>query len=283
MPPLPPRVLAGARAVPAAAETLMRLWRAQPQLEQLEREQAGALCVSGRHAGDRGALLDAAASVGRMRRCLAARASLDPGARGRLAAELLLCDQRPVAEIRISQESTGPAIAPAAFQALAESLGLGARRSWTPDAVAALQCAVESDVAVLLENALLLAIHRGDWADAGVGASDLDLASDLASPPSRTPSLLRAPSRVAIPPIAFRRLLTEIAQDLNWDQLKWDQSKEWMLVGWMPGTEDALHLAAERHIVEVFRVAGKVAVHAGRKVIQPKDLQLARRVRNARA
>lgn len=46
---------------------------------------------------------------------------------------------------------------------------------------------------------------------------------------------------------------------------------------------EALHEASEAYLVSLFEDTNLVAIHAGRVTIQPKDIQLARRIRGERA
>ncbi|CAG7849987.1 Histone H3 [Serendipita indica DSM 11827] len=67
--------------------------------------------------------------------------------------------------------------------------------------------------------------------------------------------------------LPFQRLVREIAQDLRF------QSSAVL----------ALQEAAEAYLVSLFEDTNLAAIHAKRVTIQPKDLQLARRLRGERA
>lgn len=75
----------------------------------------------------------------------------------------------------------------------------------------------------------------------------------------------------AISKESFRRLVREIAQDFKTD------------LQFSPEAFDLLQLQIEGHIVNVFRDANLCAIHAHRTTIEPKDIQLARRIRDDRA
>ena len=48
---------------------------------------------------------------------------------------------------------------------------------------------------------------------------------------------------------------------------------------WAKGAMDALHEAAESYLVGMMEDTNLLAIHAKRFTIQPKDIQLARRIR----
>ena len=48
---------------------------------------------------------------------------------------------------------------------------------------------------------------------------------------------------------------------------------------WATGAVDALHEAAENYLVGMMEDANLLAIHAKRYTIQPRDIQLARRIR----
>lgn len=66
----------------------------------------------------------------------------------------------------------------------------------------------------------------------------------------------------------FQRLVREIAQDVNND-LRFQSS-----------ALAALQEAAEAYLVDLFEDTNLCAIHAKRVTIQPKDMQLANRIRN---
>ena len=70
--------------------------------------------------------------------------------------------------------------------------------------------------------------------------------------------------------LPFQRLLREITQDFKTD-LRW-QSQAVL----------ALQEASEAYLVGLFEDANRVAIHAKRVTIMPKDIQLARRIRGER-
>ena len=75
----------------------------------------------------------------------------------------------------------------------------------------------------------------------------------------------------------FQFLVREIAMGL------WcDVSTDWRL-RFQPSAFMALQEAAEAYLISLFEHANLAAIHAKRVTIQPKDLQLARRLRGERA
>ena len=72
--------------------------------------------------------------------------------------------------------------------------------------------------------------------------------------------------------LPFSRLVREIAQDFGLDSVARFQSSAIL----------ALQTAAECYLVGLFEDANLCAFHAKRVTIQPKDLQLARRIRGER-
>jgi histone H3 len=72
---------------------------------------------------------------------------------------------------------------------------------------------------------------------------------------------------LAVAAISFQRLVREIAQDFKTD-LRFQSSA----IG-------ALQEAAEAYLVSLFEDTNLAAIHAKRVTIQPKDIQLARRLR----
>lgn len=67
--------------------------------------------------------------------------------------------------------------------------------------------------------------------------------------------------------LPFQRLVREILQDTG---------KDWRV---QPGAMFALQEAAEAYLVKLFEDTNLCAIHAKRVTIEPKDLQLARRIR----
>ena len=74
-----------------------------------------------------------------------------------------------------------------------------------------------------------------------------------------------------IPREPFQRLVREISQDFKTDLLF---SKNSFLL---------LQYSMENYLVKLFEDANLAAIHAGRQMIMPKDLQFARRIRGERA
>ena len=81
---------------------------------------------------------------------------------------------------------------------------------------------------------------------------------------------LQRRTELLIRKLPFQRLVREIAQDFKTD-LRF-QSHACL----------ALQEAAEAYIVDLFEDTNRVAIHAGRVTILPKDIQLARRIRGER-
>ena len=68
----------------------------------------------------------------------------------------------------------------------------------------------------------------------------------------------------------FKRLIREVAQEFA-DDLRF--------------TDDAftmIQIVVENHLIDLFNAANLTAIHAGRQTVQPKDIQLARRLRGER-
>ena len=70
-----------------------------------------------------------------------------------------------------------------------------------------------------------------------------------------------------IPRAAFRRYVREIGQDFKVE------------LNFTPAAFDAIQEASEAHLISVFDDTNLCAIHAKRRTILPKDLQLARRIR----
>lgn len=71
--------------------------------------------------------------------------------------------------------------------------------------------------------------------------------------------------------MAFRRLVLEIGQDYKTD------------LRWQTAAVLALQETAEAYLVALFEDSNLCAIHARRCSLQPKDFQLARRLRGERA
>lgn len=71
--------------------------------------------------------------------------------------------------------------------------------------------------------------------------------------------------------VPFQRLVREIAQDYKQD------------IRFQSNAILALHESAEAYLVGLFEDTNLCAIHARRVTIQPKDMQLARRIRGERA
>ncbi len=100
--------------------------------------------------------------------------------------------------------------------------------------------------------------------------------SQTARAPRRVPSalhLLSSPLTAALlpRPLSFQRLVREIAQDFKTD-LRFQSSAVM-----------ALQESAEAYLVSLFEDTNLAAIHAKRVTIQPKDIQLARRLRGERS
>jgi len=81
----------------------------------------------------------------------------------------------------------------------------------------------------------------------------------------------KLPGCFAFPRASFRMLVREIGQDFK-TALRFSSS-----------TFTILQMASEAYIVSLFEDAQLSAIHAGRVTIQPKDIQIARRIRGERA
>jgi histone H3 len=71
----------------------------------------------------------------------------------------------------------------------------------------------------------------------------------------------------AIQRAPFDRLVREIAQDFKTD-LRFQES-----------AIDALQEATEAHAIDILELANRVAIHAGRETVQPKDIRLVRHIK----
>ena len=82
--------------------------------------------------------------------------------------------------------------------------------------------------------------------------------------------------------LPFQRLVREITQDLSVDTP--GKGCEIMQdVRWQSTAILALQEAAESYLVSLFEDTNLCAIHAKRVTIQPKDMQLARRIRGERS
>jgi len=78
-------------------------------------------------------------------------------------------------------------------------------------------------------------------------------------------------SDLLIHKLPFQRLAREITQDFRYD-FRFTQ-----------GSLEALQEASEAYLTHLFEDTNLCAIHAGRKTIMTKDMQLARRIRGERA
>ena len=76
----------------------------------------------------------------------------------------------------------------------------------------------------------------------------------------------------------FSRLVREIAQDIKKETEATAADKLWMSTAVL-----ALQEASEAYLVGLFEDTNLCTIHSGRVTIQPKDIQLARRIRGERA
>jgi histone H3 len=83
-------------------------------------------------------------------------------------------------------------------------------------------------------------------------------------------TIIRELSLTRLSTLSFQRLVREIAQDFKTD-LRFQSSAVM-----------ALQEAAEAYLVSLFEDTNLAAIHAKRVTIQPKDIQLARRLRGER-
>ena len=68
------------------------------------------------------------------------------------------------------------------------------------------------------------------------------------------------------------------APDLTDEQLEWGRVNKCPL-RWARSAVEALHQAAEDYLVTIMEDANLLAIHARRVTVQPRDIQLARRIR----
>ena len=79
-----------------------------------------------------------------------------------------------------------------------------------------------------------------------------------------------------IPQAAWSRLVREISQDFT----GFDGKNQ---LNFTKGSLELFQFAAESYLVGIYEDANLCAIHSGRVTIMPKDLQLARRIRNERS
>lgn len=75
-----------------------------------------------------------------------------------------------------------------------------------------------------------------------------------------------------IPHLAFKRLMLEIAQEYNDDDIRVSDAFARLI-----------QLVTEEYLTALFKDANIAAIHSGRVTVNPKDMQLARRIRKERA
>ena len=68
-------------------------------------------------------------------------------------------------------------------------------------------------------------------------------------------------------------------QTINPEQLSDKAKEECFVPHWAVGAVDVLHEAAEDYLITLMEDANLLAIHARRTTIQPRDIQLARRIR----
>ena len=65
----------------------------------------------------------------------------------------------------------------------------------------------------------------------------------------------------------------------EYDQLSETEKQACFVPRWSEGAIDALHEASEDYLVTLLEDANLLAIHARRVTVQPRDIQLARRIR----
>lgn len=75
-----------------------------------------------------------------------------------------------------------------------------------------------------------------------------------------------------IPHLAFKRLVLEIAQEYSDDDIRVSDAFARLI-----------QLVTEEYLTALFEDANSAAIHSGRVTVNPKDMQLARRIRKERA
>ena len=66
---------------------------------------------------------------------------------------------------------------------------------------------------------------------------------------------------------------------INPEELSEKRKQECFVPRWTVGAVDALHEGAEDYLITLLEDANLLAIHARRITIQPRDIQLARRIR----
>ena len=66
---------------------------------------------------------------------------------------------------------------------------------------------------------------------------------------------------------------------INPEELSDEAKQECFVPRWTVGAVDALHEGAEDYLITLLEDANLLAIHARRITIQPRDIQLARRIR----
>lgn len=207
-----------------------------------------------------------------MRRRHAALEGLSPRLR-RLVDMSLYTVNHVVSEIRAAQSSGEPSLSVAEFQDLFEKArdaagsSIEPSRSWTPDAMQALQCVVEADLVAFLEDGATFAAMT--WGDV-LGRSDLAhgaCVSESARRPGPDPT-----AWPAVRPAAFRDVVFEVAAETSLGHSSWTK-----------GAMDAVQRSAEGQVTGLLRAAAlftaqrPVGDGSGVK-FEPKDLQSAQKL-----
>ena len=68
-------------------------------------------------------------------------------------------------------------------------------------------------------------------------------------------------------------------KEINPTKLSKAEGEQAFCPRWATGAVDALHEAAENYLVGMMEDANLLAIHAKRYTVQPRDIQLARRIR----
>ena len=66
---------------------------------------------------------------------------------------------------------------------------------------------------------------------------------------------------------------------INPEELTKHEKETCCVPWWSVGAVDALHVASEDYLVTLLEDANLLAIHARRVTLQPRDIQLARRIR----
>ena len=75
----------------------------------------------------------------------------------------------------------------------------------------------------------------------------------------------------------WRRIAKE--DEIDPQKLKRAEGENAFCPRWQKGAVDALHEVAEHYLIGMMEDANLLAIHAKRFTIQPRDIQLARRIR----